>query len=303
MTTDDILSALFSPVRNYQRDAMQAAADQWADVGPLLIARVLAQAAVLREDPDGSDDSMGLIYALTLFGHLRDETAWPAIVALCTLPSAVADDELGALATEDLGQILYRCCGPKVDELRALYANRAVDQWVRGGAYRALTYAVAKGRFPRDELLGCLVATLSAEPDPDWDEESLVDEARYDFLNMRPVEHAELARAWADDDVLFPDEVGEDLEVLLTESPEHWAELVQGWREELAGYEPEDLHARLQGWAAFEENHGHARAPAVSSGGGRVGAVKRITVTQAAKRNKKNKIAKKSRQGNRKKKK
>ncbi len=302
MTTEDIFSALFSPIRHYQREAMQAAADQWGEVGPLLIAHVLTQVAGLRDDPERFDDWMGSFYTLTLFGHLRDETAWPAILALCTLPPRVADDQLGDLATEDLGQILYRCCGPRLDECRALYANRGVSQWVRDAAYRALQYGAAEGRVPRTVLLDCVVDTLRSEPDPQCEDDYLLEQASYEFLAMHPVEYAELARAWVVDGVVFPQEVGEDLEDLLTDSPEHWAKLLQEWRQELARYEPADLHARLSWWAAFEENQGERGRSAPAAGGSGEGVVKRITASQAVKRAKKNKMANKSRKANRKKK-
>ena len=308
MTTDDILESLFSPIKNYQREAMQAAADQWAEVGPALTALIGEKAGALRADPSSSDESMGLIYALTLFGHLRDRHAWPAVHALCTLPNGIADDELGGIATEDLSQVLYRCCGGNGDELAALYANRKVNQWVRGAAFRALQYGVADGVIARTVLLDCLIQTIGSQQDPDCDDRQLVEDARYDFLDMHPVEHADLAREWVDDEVLFPDDVGEDIDNLLTEMPEHWAKLLDGWRQDLKNYEPADLHERLEWWAAFEENKGRVHAPAARDAAfspavaAQVAMVKRIDAVQAAKRKQKNKMAKKSRQTNRKKK-
>ncbi len=306
MEIAEILTALFAPIKHYERAGMQAAADNWPEVGPVLIARVTDAAAALRADPASSDESMGLIYALTLFGHLRDESAWPAVVALCTLPAAVADNELGGLATEDLGQILYRCSGRNANALTALYANSAVDQWIRGAALRALHYGVAEGVVARSTLLDCLIQTLQSPRLPDAEDWAVADHARHDFLAMRPFEHAELARQLAAAEVIDADDFDEDIESLLREDPVAWAELQQSWRDELARYEPQDLHARMAWWAAFEENRrppNVGRGPtfdpidAQSSSRGHG-----FDAAKAAKRKQKNKMAQKSRKANRKKK-
>lgn len=302
MNAQAIVDQFFIDSQTYQRDAMQAAADQWAEVGPLLIARTIAEAEALSASENAEVRHLGCAYALELFGHLRDPAAGPAVLALCRLPDEVADTHIADTACEDLGQILYRTCAARFRDVLELFGSPQVNEWVRGAALKAMQYATAEGLLPRGDLLEAMLAYLEGLAEDEESELELTDTVGFELLSMRPHEFAERVRALVDAERVPEYDFDEDVEELLRDDPAIAADWIVRTKEDLAGYEPEDLHRRMSWWACFEPSSDRKGAEVAVATHPATNGRKSKASPKVKQRKHKKQIAKKAKKANRKRK-
>ncbi len=195
---------------------------------------------------DLHDDYIGHLLALLIFGQLRDQEVMSEILTLCRHPRA--EENLGDLSTETLHRVLAACAGERIDELKRLIEDAAVDVWMRCAGLRALVCLVAWGEYDRGELTAYLKARLNAA---DADEDQVfVSETAHLCLDLHPGEcEAEIRRVFdaglVDQSYVTPKE----LALQLRKTP---AKVLT----ELANnsyYEPIlDVVAELEGWDCFK---------------------------------------------------
>lgn len=319
MSPTDIVQRFFSKSATYARQEMEAAVASWGQVAPLLIARTLQGAEELRADPTLDIADNGLAYAINLFGHMRDPAAWPALYACCTLPDETADEHIGERATEELGQVLYRCCDGELTKINDLLQHQDANNWVRVAALHALLYAAAEGKIGRAPLLEALLAVIEADEGPVGSYYLRV-EAGGSLLDLHPFEHAERITKLIDEGAFEPEQADDEIAELLQEDLAAYQKALDGHLSDLSRYEPADVHERMSWWACFrppmrspgQVNLGasrslgnsarRARESSESAWGAPQGKPSAVSAAERQARKRKAQLAKKSKKANRKKK-
>lgn len=117
------------------------------------------------EDPEMAlqeDGSLGL-HALFMLGRWREESAWPVIRKLFSLPGGIGYELLGDLITEDGSILLAMVGGQRQDELRAMAEDEKLDEHCRNACIDALTCLVVWGELPRVEHIAWLRELLTGK--------------------------------------------------------------------------------------------------------------------------------------------
>ncbi len=249
MSSDEISAILQALERfsgEYEWEAVDAAIAHREEITPHLIdslKQVAADPSVYLED----EDYYLHIYAFMLLGHFQETRAHRAIVEVFSLPDDTIDELFGDLTTEYLAMGLFRTCGGDFELIKSLILNQQALAYARGEAARALVYAVAAGRMPRDEVLAffsTLFTGNEAEPlSPFWGAiaDNILD--LYPQELMPVIEDAE-ARGLLDGSYL----VQEDFDRALGSSVRKSLDYV---RQEMERRPWNDLHSLMSGWSCF----------------------------------------------------
>jgi hypothetical protein len=137
-------------------------------------------------------------YALLLLAELRVQAAFPAIVEFLHAIAGLEEGLLGDMTTEDLPAILASTFDGRVDLLKRLVEDDALDELVRGAALVAMASLVLHGRIDRTELIsyvGRLIAELPRDPSLLWNNVASV------ILDLRLHEHRQALCGLLDEDV------------------------------------------------------------------------------------------------------
>jgi len=173
MDIQDIVQVLQQDEGPLPRQALEAAVVQRDEITPVLlqiIADTAQQAEALLAERPGT---MEHVYAMYLLAQFREPRAYPAIVALVSLPGEMPFNLLGDVITEDLPRILasVSCGAPGL--MQALAENEDINEYVRDAALRGLVVLVACGELSREEVLAyyqsLLHDRLRREPALAWD--------------------------------------------------------------------------------------------------------------------------------------
>ncbi len=152
------LSTQGDPLR---REALAASESFRAELVPKFIEELEWWA----EDPEGSleeDGSLGT-HGLFLLGQWREESAWPVVRKLFSLPGEIGYDLLGDLITEDGSILLAMVGGNRRNELRVMIEDESLDEYCRCACLDALTCLVAWGELPRAEHIAYLRELLAGK--------------------------------------------------------------------------------------------------------------------------------------------
>src|SRR5262249_2402093 len=150
MDIQDIVQVLKQDEGPLPRQALEAAAAQRDEITPALLkimADATQQAEELRQERPGA---MEHVYAMYLLAQFREPRAYPAIVALVSLPGELPDNLLGDVITEDLCRILasVSCGDPSL--MQALAENEDVNEYVRDAPLPALAVLLPCGHLSHD---------------------------------------------------------------------------------------------------------------------------------------------------------
>ena len=189
------------------------------------------------------------IYALTLLSHFRETRAHALIAQLFSLPPDTTNALFGDMTTEDLPALLYSTYPGSPEIIKKMLADRKADAFVRSSAATALAYCVAGGHLDRKETLDYLAGFLSAPREKELFFASVANV----ICDLYPAEQMGAIRKAFAKKLIDPRMI--DLkffsDVVRTSNPEKSLEIV---REDIARYLPEDIHQRLEKWAAFRED-------------------------------------------------
>lgn len=245
-----ILSALERHEGTYPREALDAALAHRKEITPYLIA-VLEE---VRDDPvkyADDPDYVAHLYALELLAHFQERRAHEVIVELCSLPNDLPYELFGDIITEDMPAILLATCGGSVERIVALLRNREADDFCRSAAMHALTYAVAEGVVPREDVIALFGSLFTGtEADDESDFWSFLASAVWDLY---PAELMDVIEDAYDRGLISEAIIGLDSfeEALDTDSK---AAAYERIKEERKRYMPRDFHQRMSWWAMFHED-------------------------------------------------
>ncbi len=155
-----IVVALSSQGDPLRREALAASEAFGAELAPRLIEELESWV----DDPEAAlteDGSLGT-HGLFLLARWRENSAWPVLRRLFSLPGKRAYDLLGDLITEDGSIVLAMAAGGRRNELQAMIEDEHLDEYCRYACLDALTCHVAWGEWPRQELVAYLRDLLTS---------------------------------------------------------------------------------------------------------------------------------------------
>jgi hypothetical protein len=164
---EEILASFELFDSKYKREQVEAALEQKQEITPYLIT-ILEQ---VRDNPQKyveNEDYFAHVYALMLLAHFQEHQAHQVIIDLFSLPEPIPESLFGDTITEDLPVILLRTCNGSLEGIKSLIFQKNADQFCRGSALKAITYAVIEELISREEalsFLGSLLTGDEAEPD------------------------------------------------------------------------------------------------------------------------------------------
>ncbi|MCA9172337.1 MAG: DUF1186 domain-containing protein [Planctomycetales bacterium] len=138
--------------------AIQAARQQRDAITPLLIE--LLEAAAHDWHRGLEVESNGHLYAIYLLAEFRATEAWPAVLAVSSLPGEGPFDLYGDTITEDLAYILAAVLGDRTEPLDEMIVDRDLNLYVRWQAIDGLLFQFLDGVVTRESVVERLVSHL-----------------------------------------------------------------------------------------------------------------------------------------------
>lgn len=257
MNTNEIIEALDSPARVYQREAVQAAMDQKDEVVPLLLAH-LEQVLLNPEKyvPPEYESNLPL-YAVYLLSHHRVREVHPLLIKLMSLPEEMPFDLFSDAIHEGFPIALWKTCGGDPSEIIRLVENRKANEYCRASAIHALSYGIAEKVLPRKKVVEFLQGLFTGEESTP-DEPMIWNTATLSLARLWPGESIHVLEKAFDDELVDPFFIG-------MEDVEHYLE--EGKEARLAAFERESLkelartpHEEMSWWARFNpsQNQGYS---------------------------------------------
>jgi hypothetical protein len=245
LTIDEIMETFSVFTGNYPWAAIDAALQQREAVIPRLI-QVLEEIVAGRSTPA---HEQAAVYAVMLLGHFRATEAHDLIIQAFSLPDDQVDFLFGDTITEDLPMILLRTCGGSVEGMKRLVLKHDAEDFCRGSAAVALTYAVAEGFYPREEALQFLGSLFTGEEDDDPDS-AFWGQIAQCVNDLYSAELMPVIRQAFDNDLIEPFVASiEDFEdTVATSSVEQQLERLRSTIEQRS---LDDIHDRMSWWASY----------------------------------------------------
>jgi len=129
-------------------EALNTIRETWPAAEPVLLAEMDWQI----QHPLEEDRSALFLYALYLCAEQKSEAAFERYVAMLRLPSVLLDGRLGTILTDEMMDMLSRTCTGRVDTLKVLVEDEALDSFARGTALIALGNLMLDGELSREEV-------------------------------------------------------------------------------------------------------------------------------------------------------
>jgi len=173
-TPEELLAALAeSPNHPYPKALIEEMIQRREEMIPALLALV-EDAGRCPENYIGDHPWKHLVFAAHLLAQFRETRAFQPLCATLGPPAQVADDLWGDMITENMGRILASVYDGNDAPLRALVADPATYEYVRGSTVpHAYLCLVQSGTIRREELEtyteDVLSRILEREPSFAWD--------------------------------------------------------------------------------------------------------------------------------------
>lgn len=152
----DALRPFTSKVPSESLDYLRA---HWEEAEQILLAEIERNLI----DPTSDNADALFLYAIHLCAEMRCAKAFPHFVRIARLPNIILDHVLGDILTETFPQMLARTCDGRVDEIKALVEDPAVNDFARGSALQALMALAADGKLDHAELSAYCIELLSCK--------------------------------------------------------------------------------------------------------------------------------------------
>lgn len=247
-TIDEIIDAFSRSDGRYRRAHVDAALAMRDEITPRLIDLL----ETVRSEPAryaGDEEFTGHLYAAMLLSYWGESSAHQVIVDLFRLPTKQVDELFGDMITEDLPLILFRTCGGSTKLIEALAADPRAEEYCRASALTALTYAVAEGVTPRDDIIAFLRTLF--QPDMAARDSFFWDALVLAANDLYPQELTEEIRQ-AFQDNLIDESITDYAEVQATLRQDPTRGMVRV-KEELTRKTHPRFHDWMDWWAMFED--------------------------------------------------
>jgi len=248
MNIEEILAGLEIYDGKYKRKEIDAALEQKEEIIPHLIALL----EKVRDAPQKYAEAAnyhGHVYALMLLGHWRETKAHQVIVDLVSLAEPLPENLFGDVITEDLPVILLRTCGGSLEKIKELVANKNADEFCRGAAITAITYAVIEEIISREDALSFLAGLFPA--DEATEDPGFYSQVACAICDLYPEEVMETIQRAYDRGIIDEVFIGiEDFQRALDKGKE---KCLEDLRKEMAYRSSKDIHKNMEWWACFEQ--------------------------------------------------
>jgi hypothetical protein len=172
MTIQEILDQLQYCRGAFPYQTVAEAAARKDEIVPELL-KILEEARLLPEALN-DDSYLAPLYAMFLLAQFREKKAYPAIIEFLSVPDKMVMDYLGESGTEDVSRILASVAHGDTQLIKSLVENKAVDEYLRAAALKALLTQVVHGEVTRDEVVayfqGLFRGGLEREPSVVWND-------------------------------------------------------------------------------------------------------------------------------------
>jgi hypothetical protein len=233
----------------YKRDEVEEAITLQEQISPALIA-ILEE---ITADPEkyAQGDHLVNSYAVALLAHFQEPAAHLPIIHAFTIPEAELNKVWGDMVTMTLPTLLVQTCDNDLNAIRDLILNRETQEFVRGAAIEALSYAVAKEIADREEVIDFLSGLLTGEEAEEgsyfWS--SVVSS----ITDMHPLEAMESISQAFEKGLVDPSYIGmREIERDLERPRE---EMMAKLRATMERRIPRDVHGYLAWFSCFRESH------------------------------------------------
>jgi hypothetical protein len=271
----------------YKRAEVEEAVTLREEITPHLIRILKELAADPRKYAD--EEHYANTYAVALLAHFREPAAHLPIIRAFSIGKEEIDLIWGDMVTETLPALLFQTCNGSLEAIKALIHDRDANEYVRGAAGEALTYAVARGEAKREEIVEFLSGLFTGE-------EAEVDsdfwcEVASSIADLHPEGAMDVIRRAYQDGLVYDTYVGlEEIEEDLLRDKE---ETLDRLREKVDYRVPTDVHKYISEFACFNEHESGSRKSMANP------VLKREKIKKKANRAR-SKIAKKAKRKNRK---
>jgi hypothetical protein len=248
MNANEIMKALDSPARVYQREAVQAAMDPKDDVVPLLPAHLEQVLPAPEKYVTPEYESNLPLYAVYLLSHHRVREAHPLFIALMSLPEEMPLDLFSDTIHEGFPIALWKTCGGDPADIIQLVENRKANEYCRASAIHALSYGIAEKVLPREKVVEFLQGLFTGEESTP-NKPMIWNTATSTLARLWPGESIHILEKAFEDELVEPFFIGmEDVEHYLEERKEaRLAAFERGALKELA----RTPHEEMSWWACF----------------------------------------------------
>jgi hypothetical protein len=237
---------------SYKRAEMDEALTFKEEITPHLI-RILEEIAA-NPKVYVAEDRYANAYVVALLAHFKEPAAHLPIIRAFLIDDEPREELWGDMVTEPLPALLFQTCGGSLAAIKELVINKDADEFVRGSAVEALTYAVARGIVERQEVIDFLTEMFTGS---EAGEGSLLWSMMASAISaLHPEGAMNIIRRAYEERLVDPTYIGlREIEAKLLENQEATLERL---RERVDHYIPTDIHQYLGWFACFKENdRGH----------------------------------------------
>ncbi len=232
---------------SYKRAEVVAAVERQEEITPALL-WTLEKTLESPGEYANDERCFGPTYALMLLGYFREPRAHQLLIDLVSLPNDLPHGLFDDLVSEEFPYALFETCDGRLDAIKGLVLNKDANAYARSAGAHALTYAVAEGVAPREEIVKFLGDAFNG-----WETDDTEDEV-YSFLagpilDLCPLELMESLQAAFREGVIMSFFLNEqDVEIAASLGPEGCISRLQA---DLDNRSRTDIHARMQSWGCF----------------------------------------------------
>ena len=120
----------------------------WGEAEPIMLDAIEQR---LKAPAEEECDAL-FIYSIHLCAEMRCSKVFPYFIRISRQPNLIVDNLLGDITTESFPQMLARTCDDRIDEIKELIEDPAVNEYIRGTAMHSLLFLFFDDVLNRDQL-------------------------------------------------------------------------------------------------------------------------------------------------------
>ena len=149
-TLEDIINDLRYLTRGFPKAAVKKAIEKQKEITPLLL-NMLNETDECYQSLENHD--MGHLYSMSLLAQFREQSAFPLIIKLASLPEDATDMIFGDGITEDLHKMIASVYNNDLTAIQQLIENPTLCIWSRNAGLKSLLALVKAGALERNQII------------------------------------------------------------------------------------------------------------------------------------------------------